>query len=145
MQNLANLNVAFNVLESVVIKSEISDRIRSRIKHVIDLRNNDWTFKKQNVECLGSLSRETSNGEFNPTTESNPGATQDSQFKCYANQEQNICDSPRQRQNVDESLEDGDNVEKDELAMLAAPESAFFPLQDEHLKQDLLPSQISGI
>lgn len=145
MQNLENLNIAFNFLESVVTKSEISDCIRSRIEHVIDLRNRDWIFKKQNLKCLDSLRRETSNGEFQPTTESNSGATQDSQFKCYPIQEQNICNSPRQRQNLDESLEDGDNVEKDEPVTLAASESAFFPLQDDHLEQDSHSSQTSGI
>jgi hypothetical protein len=145
MQILATLNIAFKVLESLVTKIEISDRLRSRIEHVINLRNRDWIFKKQNLKCLDSLRRETSNGEFQPTTESYPGATQDSQFKCYPIQEQNICDSPRQQQNVDESLEDCDYVEKDEPVTLAASESAFFPLQDDHLEQDSHPSQISGI
>jgi hypothetical protein len=145
MQNLENLNIAFNFLESVVTKSGISDYLRSRIEHVIDVRNHDWIFKKQNLKCLDSLRRETSNEEFQPTTESYPGATQDFQFKSYPIREQNICDSPRQQQNVDESLEDGDNVEKDEPVTLAASESAFFPLQDDHLEQDSHPSQTSGI
>ncbi|XP_046633301.1 eukaryotic translation initiation factor 4G-like isoform X3 [Daphnia pulicaria] len=145
ISNLENLNIAFNFLESVVTKSGISDYLRSRIEHVIDVRNHDWIFKKQNLKCLDSLRRETSNEEFQPTTESYPGATQDFQFKSYPIREQNICDSPRQQQNVDESLEDGDNVEKDEPMTLAASESAFFPLQDDHLEQDSHPSQTSDI
>ena len=48
------MNAAFDVLESVVTGSDMSNHIRSRIQEVIDLRKHNWIHKNRDhqVKCL---------------------------------------------------------------------------------------------
>ena len=59
-QNVSNMNAAFDVLESVVTGSDMSNHIRSRIQEVIDLRKHNWIHKNRDhqVKCLITTANE---------------------------------------------------------------------------------------